>query len=232
MGGVDGAGDVAHQPRLLGERQLVAQLAEAAAVDVLHGDVRPPLRLAHLVDLADVGMGDPRLRPRLAQEALGLPRVVAVQELERHPAAEGGIERLEHRAHAARSRAGGRRGSAASRRGSGAREGAARVEERSPRRPPRQPWTPPRARTARSPRGRASDPPGPPASSASRRSTSPSVSIPVPDERGHPPPVQRRHHPRSRPRPAGARRPHRDLPSGEVPWRSPTSGDCSPREGS
>ncbi len=101
VGGVDGAGGVAHELDLVGERQLVAQLAQAAPLDVLHGDVRPPLGLADLVDLADVGVGDPRLGPRLAQEALGLRGIVAVEELERHPAVEGRIERLVDRAHAA-----------------------------------------------------------------------------------------------------------------------------------
>src|SRR5436190_828919 len=82
VSGLDGAGDLADQAHALLDRQGVAQLGEAAPLDVLHGDVRPAVDLADLVDLADVGMLDARLGARLAQEALGLLRIVAVQELE------------------------------------------------------------------------------------------------------------------------------------------------------
>ena len=51
---------------------------------------------------ADVGVGDARLGAGLAEEALGLAVVVFVQELQGHVAAEGGIEGLVDRAHAAR----------------------------------------------------------------------------------------------------------------------------------
>ena len=103
VGGVDGAGHVADEPHPGLQRQLLTYLAEALAVDILHGDVGPALDLAHLVHLADVGVADPSLRPRLAQEALGLSFVVAMQELQGHIAAQGGIESLVDRAHASRS---------------------------------------------------------------------------------------------------------------------------------
>ena len=101
VGGVDRSRDVADEPQLDRERQRLAQLAQVLPVDVLHGDERPPLDFAHLVDLADVGVGDAGLGPGLAEETLCPVVVVAVQELERHVAVEGGVEGLEDRAHPA-----------------------------------------------------------------------------------------------------------------------------------
>ncbi len=101
VGGVDGSRDVSHEPQLGGERQRLGELAQVLAVDVLHGDERPAGDLPHLVHLADARVGDARLGPGLAQEPVGLLVVVSMQELERHVAAEGGVESQEHRAHAA-----------------------------------------------------------------------------------------------------------------------------------
>ncbi len=102
VGGVNGPRHVPQEPDLVLQRQLLGQLPQAAAVDELHGDVGAPLDLADLVDLADVRVVHPRLGPGLAQEALGLRSPVPVEELERHPAAERGVERLADGAHAAR----------------------------------------------------------------------------------------------------------------------------------
>ena len=67
----------------------------------LHGDVRPPLDLAHLVDVADVGVPDLRLRPRLAKEPREMIPIRLAKELERHGAIQRGIERPIHLRHPA-----------------------------------------------------------------------------------------------------------------------------------
>ncbi len=58
-------------------------LGQAAAVDKLHGVVRPSVRVTHVVDLHDVRVPQPRHRLRLALEPLPLVRA-CVRAGERH----------------------------------------------------------------------------------------------------------------------------------------------------
>ena len=51
------------------ERPALDQRAQRAALDQLHGDEHHAVRLVHLVDRGDVGMGHRGGGPRLAQEA-------------------------------------------------------------------------------------------------------------------------------------------------------------------
>jgi hypothetical protein len=61
---------------------------EIAAVDVLHGDVRPSARLAELEDRNDRGIPQPCRETRLATEPLDVGRPGVAEELQRHRAIE------------------------------------------------------------------------------------------------------------------------------------------------
>src|SRR6185436_3310247 len=92
VGGMDRQGDLTQELDLAFQAEAAPDLGEAWAVDELHGDVGPPGHLARRVDPADVRMVDPRLGPRLAQEALVGRRIFAVEELERDRPAESRVE--------------------------------------------------------------------------------------------------------------------------------------------
>jgi hypothetical protein len=82
-------------------RILAGEGIERPAVHELHGDERPLLVPAELVDGADAGVAEPGGGPRLAAEALEHLGVFALQELERDPAPELGVPGFPHLAHAA-----------------------------------------------------------------------------------------------------------------------------------
>ena len=71
-------------------------VGEVAAVDVLHGDVRQPLVLVHLVDLDDGRGGQARDEARFATEAGQQPAARGVQDLERHGSLERAVARQPH----------------------------------------------------------------------------------------------------------------------------------------
>jgi hypothetical protein len=78
-------------------------LLQAAAADEFHGNVKIALVVAHGVELDDVRVrhvrGDVRLLAKLLQ-ADGIPRVLAIEDLQCHAPAQCLVLRLEHPAHA------------------------------------------------------------------------------------------------------------------------------------
>ena len=100
-------GDLVADAQGIALRQLVLtpdSLLQAATAHELHGEVKVALIIAHGVELDDVRMrdagGDERLLAKLRQTSL-IPAVGAVENFQRHPAAERLVLRLEHAAHAA-----------------------------------------------------------------------------------------------------------------------------------
>jgi hypothetical protein len=80
------------------------QAAQVDAVDVLHGDVEQPVRLAGVVDRHHVGVGDLPAKAGLAQEAGAEGLVVGevlAQQLERDVPPEAELLGAVHDAHAA-----------------------------------------------------------------------------------------------------------------------------------
>ena len=76
--GVQRVGDMGHERRRVLRRERPGggdTLAQIVAVDEPHGDVRPSVALAVVVDRDDVGVLDRRRRTRLAQEALANARI-------------------------------------------------------------------------------------------------------------------------------------------------------------
>src|SRR5262249_17293587 len=83
---------------------LVQDRVEAQARDESHHVVVLPLRLAHAEDRHDVGVVQPRRRPRLAvepEQVPGIPQAVPRQDLQGHAAAQRLLFGLVHHAHAA-----------------------------------------------------------------------------------------------------------------------------------
>ena len=82
----------------------VELVRERAAVHVLHDDVRVAVVLARVVDLDDVGVGEPRREARLADEAVsedGVVGQVAGEHLDRHRPLELVVPRKVDDGHAA-----------------------------------------------------------------------------------------------------------------------------------
>ena len=84
------------------ERRVTQDGIEGPAVDVLHDDERRGVRVAHLVDRADVGVRQRRRVLRLAHEpaARGDVGESGARRLERDVASEHGVPRAIHLAHA------------------------------------------------------------------------------------------------------------------------------------
>src|SRR5262245_41461085 len=74
---------------------------QGATVDIMHGNVDLAVDFADLMDLADIGMVDARLRPRLLHEPQDQALIRAVDKLERYQAPKPAITTLIDRAHAA-----------------------------------------------------------------------------------------------------------------------------------
>ena len=98
---VQRARDVADGLHLLVQRHALRGLAERAALDELHGDVRLALDLADLEHLADARVLDAGLRPRLLEQAQRQARVAAADELERDLAVELAVDAQVDGAHPA-----------------------------------------------------------------------------------------------------------------------------------
>ena len=82
----------------------VELVREGTAVDVLHDDVRRAVVLARVVDLDDVGVGEPGGEARLTDEAVAEDRVVgevAGEHLDRHRPLELVVPREVDDGHAA-----------------------------------------------------------------------------------------------------------------------------------
>jgi len=82
VGGVDGGGHGLHHGGEVLQAEVLPRGGQGPALDQLHGDEGLAVQLAHLIDLADVGMVDLGLVLGFQDEAAHAPRVVPGEELQ------------------------------------------------------------------------------------------------------------------------------------------------------
>ncbi len=106
VGRVDGLGHLGQDHHHLLHGQLVGHLGQGGAPHQLHGDLGDPAGVVHVVDAADVGMGDAALDLGLVHEPDQAHRLHLAQHLQGHRAAQHHVPGLPHLAGAAQAQDG------------------------------------------------------------------------------------------------------------------------------